>query len=489
MLLNELLSNIPHEIVKGNDKAEISGISLNSRQIKPGFVFVAKKGAVADGNFYIEDAAERGAAAVFVTEVPKLIPENLTVVKLSQDEDTLSLLAHRFYGQPKCKLIGVTGTNGKTTSAYVIRNFLSTAGLTVGLIGTISYEIKDRKKPASRTTPDVFELYALLSTMDKEGADAVVMEVSSHAAVQKRIGNLLFDYLIFTNLTQDHLDYHHSMEEYYGAKRRFFDHAKEDSLSLVMIDDEWGERLAKELREVGQKVVTMTTTGKDADVKAENIKVKRDGSEFTLEEKGQAKKEVKINFLGRHNVANVMGAVILASNFGIPEEKILSLCPNLPPVPGRLEFMPNKLGVVIVIDYAHTDDAMRNVMKCLREITDNSLWIVFGCGGDRDKGKRPKMGRAAEEMADKVVITTDNPRTEDPEAIVKDITDGMKLKKHVVILDRKEAIEHAVKEAKEGDVVLIAGKGHETYQEINRVFYDCDERMITKEIISKIENA
>ena len=489
MLLSELLKDIPHEIVKGGDKIEISGISLNSRQMKPGFVFVAKKGAVADGNFYIEDAAERGAVAVFTTEVPKLIPENLTIVKMAQDAETLAMLAHRFYGQPKCKLIGVTGTNGKTTSAYVIRNFLSAAGQTVGLIGTISYEIKERKRPASRTTPDVFELYALLSVMDKEGADAVVMEVSSHAAEQKRIGNLLFDYLIFTNLTQDHLDYHHSMEEYYGAKRRFFDHTKEEALCLVMIDDEWGERLARELKEVGQKVVTMSTTGKEADAQALDILVRRDGSEFTLIGKGGNSRRIKINFLGRHNVANVMGAIVLASEYGIEKDRIVSLCEQLPPVPGRLEFMPNKLGVVIVIDYAHTDDAIRNVLRCLREITENSLWIVFGCGGDRDKTKRPRMGRAAEEMADKVVITTDNPRTEDPEAIVKDITDGMSLKKHTVILDRKEAIEHAIKEAREGDVVLIAGKGHETYQEINRVFYDCDERMITKEIIAKIENA
>ena len=489
MLLNELLENVPHALLQGNDKIEISGLSLNSRQVKPGFVFVAKKGALSDGAIYISDAVERGASAIFVTEPPKLVPDNVAVVKISEDIDTLSLLAHRFYGQPKCKLVGITGTNGKTTSAYVVRNFLSAMGLTVGLIGTISYEIKDLKKPASRTTPDVFELYGLLSVMDKAGADAVVMEVSSHAAVQKRIGDLKFDALVFTNLTQDHLDYHHSMEEYYQAKRRFFEHCKEDASCFVMVDDEWGERLAKELKEEGKRVVTMTTSGKEAEIKAEGISVMRDGSEFTLKGAFKNDHRIKINYLGRHNVANVMGALAVACSFGLSEEKALSLCPALPPVPGRLEFMPNKLGLVIVIDYAHTDDAMRNVMKCLREITENKLWIVFGCGGDRDRTKRPKMGKAAEEMADMVVITTDNPRTEDPEAIVADIRSGMSGENYKVILDRKEAIAYAVSSARSGDVVLIAGKGHETYQEINRVFYDCDERTITKEIIAKIENA
>ena len=489
MLLSELLKDIPHELIQGSEKAEISGLSLNSRQVKPGFVFVAKKGAVADGLVYISDAVERGAEVIFVSEPPKLVPSSITVVKISEDIETLSLLAHRFYGQPKCKLVGITGTNGKTTSAYVVRNFLSAMGLTVGLIGTISYEIKDLKKPASRTTPDVFELYSLLSIMDKAGADAAVMEVSSHAAVQKRIGNLLFDALVFTNLTQDHLDYHHSMEEYYSAKRRFFDHCKSDATCFVMTDDEWGARLAGELKAEGKKVVTMTTLEKEADIRAKDIVVMRDGSEFTLEGVFQAPHRLKINYLGRHNVANVMGALAVARSFGMPEETMLEMCPALPPVPGRLEFMPNKLGLVIVIDYAHTDDAMRNVMRCLREITENRLWIVFGCGGDRDRTKRPRMGRAAEEMADMVVITTDNPRTEDPESIVADIKEGMSGSNYQVILDRKQAIEYAIKEARSGDVVLIAGKGHETYQEINRVFYDCDERTITKEIIAKIENA
>ena len=489
MLLNELLKGIPHEIIKGSANREIFGISLDSRQVKPGFLFVARKGALSDGAFFIEDAAERGAAAVIVTEAPKLTSKDITIVKMSEDQEILSELAHRFYGQPKCKLIGITGTNGKTTSAYVIRNLLAASGLNVGLIGTIAVEINEKKRPSSRTTPDVFELYTLLSTMDAEGADAVVMEVSSHAACQGRIGKLLYDAMVFTNLTQDHLDYHHTMEEYYLAKRRFFEHGKKESISYVMIDDQWGEKLALDLKERGRKVVTMSAAGAGADWESKNVKVSRDGSEFTLKGLGKTEKVVKINYLGRHNVANILGALAVVSGLNRDVEALLPKCAELPPVPGRLEFMPNKLDLVIVIDYAHTDDAMRNVMKCLREITENKLWIVFGCGGDRDRTKRPRMGLAAEEMADCVVITTDNPRTEDPKAIVEDILSGMKSKNHTVILDRKEAIAYAISHAAPGDVVLLAGKGHETYQEINRVFYDCDERRITKEIIAQIENA
>lgn len=489
MLLTELLKGIEHEALQGSTNCQISGISLDSRQVKPGFLFVAKKGAVADGSFYIADAAERGASAIVVAEPPKLPPKGVTIIRLEESKENLAQLAHRFYGQPRCRLIGLTGTNGKTTSAYAVRNLLAAGGRKIGLIGTIANEIGERRRPASRTTPDVFELYALLNFMDQEGAEAVVMEVSSHAAAQNRIGLLRYDAMVFTNLTQDHLDYHNTMEEYYAAKRSFFEHGKEDATSYVMVDDEWGRRLASELGELGRKVVTMSAAGQPADLSAEKISVGREGSRFTLRGLDSKTREVAINYLGRHNVANVMGALAIARDLGESPDDLVERCRALPQVPGRLEFMPNKLGLVVVIDYAHTDDAMRNVMKCLREITEGQLWIVFGCGGDRDRTKRPKMGRAAEEMADRVVITTDNPRTEDPQKIVEDILEGMKSKDQTVILDRKEAITYAIREARPGDVVLLAGKGHETYQEINRVFYDCDERLITREIIGKIENA
>jgi UDP-N-acetylmuramoyl-L-alanyl-D-glutamate--2,6-diaminopimelate ligase len=319
------------------------------------------------------------------------------------------------------------------------------------------------------------------------------MEVSSHALVQNRIGKLQFDYALFTNLTQDHLDYHQTMEDYYRAKRELFNLLKpaENSATkhnaLVAVDDQWGERLAAEMKEKAVSLLTFSTCGKTADVQAAAVVIQPTGSQFIITGFGDADMQVALNLLGRHNVANCVGALLIAKELGCPIDRVLQACARTPAIPGRLEFIENSLGLVIVIDYAHTDDALANVLRCLREITTRHVHVVFGCGGDRDKTKRPRMGAVAEELADTVMLTNDNPRTENPAGIIADIRKGMKNGKETVEPDRREAITAAIRNAKPGDVVLIAGKGHETYQEISRVFYDYDERVVTRAIVAELE--
>lgn len=495
MKLNELLHSVPHQRLSGPLQREINGLALDSRQVREGYAFVACKGAVTDGHRFVADAVQRGAAAVLCSEAIGPQPEHVTVVRMTCTPDVLTQLAQRFYGQPPCILIGITGTNGKTTSAYVTRYLLEQAGCPCGLMGTVVYEFGTRSIPAARTTPDVFELHRMLHQMAAAGARAVAMEVSSHALVQQRVGALKFDAAVFTNLTQDHLDFHHTMEEYYRAKRLLFDRLAPAGrvptpAALVMIDDDWGRRLAQELREAGTSLLTLSIAGaRAADACAEAVRLSSAGCTFDLVWRGTVYRDVRINLLGRHNVANVLCALAAAAVCGVPVERAIAAAAHLPAVPGRLEFIPNNLGLTVVVDYAHTDDALRNVVQCVREITQGALWVVFGCGGDRDRGKRPRMGAVAEELADHVIVTSDNPRSEDPQAIAQEICAGMRHAPYAVELDRRMAIARACAAARPGDLILIAGKGHETYQEINRVFYDYDDRTAARAVLAELEAA
>jgi UDP-N-acetylmuramoyl-L-alanyl-D-glutamate--2,6-diaminopimelate ligase len=445
-----------------------------------------------DGHLYIADALERGAQAVAVTHAGAAVPGDASVVAFEPSPRNLALLAERFYGVPPCALVGITGTNGKTTTTYMIRHHLARAGRSVGLLGTIVYEYGDRSVPAARTTPDVCSLYRVLHEMANRGADAIVMEVSSHALAQERVGNLQFDVCAFTNLTRDHLDYHHTMDEYYAAKRLLFDRLRaggpQQRAAIVCVDDEWGRRLAAGLRERGVNVLTVSSSGDAADIRATSLSVGFEGCSFDLEWLGAPAGAVKVNALGRHNVANWLVAAGVAHTFGSPVAELIAGAAELPPVPGRLEFLKTRSGYLVVVDYAHTDDALRNVLACLRELTEHELWVVFGCGGDRDKTKRPRMGAVAETLADHVIVTSDNPRTEDPGVILNDITAGMHKGQEDVIEDRRDAIRTACARARPGDVVLVAGKGHETYQEINHVFHAFDDREVTRSIIQELEN-
>ncbi|MCX7005089.1 MAG: UDP-N-acetylmuramoyl-L-alanyl-D-glutamate--2,6-diaminopimelate ligase [bacterium] len=495
MQLTEILDGLTWEHVSGTLEREVCGITLDSRLVKPGMLFVALRGALADGHKFVADAVERGAAAIAVTAPGSAFAPEITVVRLSACPATLAHLAQRMYGQPACALIGITGTNGKTTSTYMVRHFLAQHGRPTGIVGTIVYEFGARSIPAARTTPDIFQLYGTLAQMAGGGARAIAMEVSSHALEQERLGQLTFDVAAFTNLTQDHLDYHGTLDAYFAAKATLFDRLAPATrqacayTSVIGIDDVWGQRLAAMLAQRGQAVATCSVTGADATFAARNVKVTASGSTFDLLVRGADRGPVQMNLLGRHNVANCLLALAIAHAFGVEIPALIAAAATLPATPGRLEFIPNELGITVIVDYAHSDDALRNVLECVREITPGALWVVFGCGGDRDRGKRPNMGAVAEQLADQVVITSDNPRSEEPAAIVREIQAGMQNGRATVLLERRAAIAHACRAAQPGDVIVIAGKGHETYQEVKRVFHAFDDRVVAREILAELEQA
>jgi len=492
MNLEKLVENLEWKLIAGSAKIPITGIALNSNDVRSGYLFVALKGEQTNGHLYISDALKRGAAAVAVTNFDTIVAEKCNLIGFDGSLENLSSLAQSFYGQPDCKLIGITGTNGKTTTSYLVKYFLEKKGYRVGLIGTVAYEFEERIIPSDRTTPDLFKLYRLLKQMVMSGAQVVVMEVSSHALQQKRIGNLNFDIAAFTNLTQDHLDYHNSMENYFLVKKSIFEHLKIKSESgvkfqaIVSVDDEWGKMLVEALLKKNIDVSSYAINF-DADVQAQNVQVNTDGSTFELFENGVECGIKNINLIGRHNVANYLGAISIANQFDSIIDVDIKKIMELPAVSGRLEFIPNNLGFVIVVDYAHTDDALKKTLCCLRELTENKLWVVFGCGGNRDISKRQRMGEVAEKFADNVILTNDNPRTEDANKIIADIQNGMKMNSEKVCVKRSDAVFFAISNAKPGDVVLLAGKGHEAYQEVNRVFYDYDDRIEARKVIAELE--
>ena len=492
MNLEKIVENIDWKLIAGTAKVPITGIALNSKDVRSGYLFVALKGEQTNGHLYISDALKRGAVAVAVTNYETVVSEKCNVIGINGTAENLSLIAQTFYDQPDCKLIGITGTNGKTTTSYLVKYFLEKKGYRVGLIGTIAYEFEGRIIPSDRTTPDLFKLYRLLKQMVQSGAQVIVMEVSSHALQQKRIGNLNFDIVAFTNLTQDHLDYHQSMEKYFNVKKTIFEHLINKSetevkiQAVVSVDDEWGEIIVDALKKNSISVSSYAINS-EANIQAKNVKVNTDGSSFELFENSFSCGVKKINLLGRHNVANYLGAISVASQLDSIIEIDLKEITEFPAVSGRLEFIPNNLGIVIVVDYAHTDDALKNTLFCLRELTKKELWVVFGCGGNRDKSKRQRMGEVAEKFADKVILTSDNPRTEEPDEIIVDIQKGMKKNIEKVFVERSKAINFAISNAKPGDVVLLAGKGHEAYQEVNRVFYDYDDKIEARKVIAELE--
>jgi len=406
--------------------------------------------------------------------------------------EAMAKIADNFYGEPECKMIGITGTNGKTTTCFLTKYFLEKAGVATGIIGTVAYEFRDRSIPARRTTPDVFELNELIKHMSEAGAEVVMMEVSSHALDQNRIGNMGFDRAVFTNLSRDHLDYHKTMDDYFSAKRKLFDRIKsiEDiKHAVISLDDQWGRKMFAEIEEKEIPFITYSCNDDSkAQIHAENIIASTSGCSFELYLNNEKIGDVKIPLIGHHNVSNCLAAMAIASQFGANVEKMIEQADELPPVPGRLEFIKNNLGILVVVDYAHTDDALKKTLHCLKEINPKKLITVFGCGGDRDRGKRSKMGAASEKYSDFIVVTNDNPRTEEPDAIINDIIEGMTSEKYLVEKDRKNAIAIAIKKAEQGDIVLIAGKGHETYQEIDRTYHHFDDREVAAEVIKNIEN-
>jgi UDP-N-acetylmuramoyl-L-alanyl-D-glutamate--2,6-diaminopimelate ligase len=456
----------PRQVIGPLDRV-VESIAYDSRRVQRKGLFVALRGEKVDGHQFIDQAVEKGAT-VIVTEHEVQSPR-ATCLVVENTRSALADLAAAFYQQParRLKLAAVTGTNGKTTTTFLIKHICEKAGLRCGLLGTVRYEIADRVLPAVRTTPESLDVYDLLSQMVNAGCKAAAMEVSSHALSQDRVRGLEWDVAVFTNLTQDHLDFHGTMENYFEAKATLFtgliqQKSKTKATAVINLDDPYGAKLVDRL----EKKVPVITYGMGvrADFRASNYHAEFAGTSYQLDARGKSYL-VRVPLIGRFNVANSMAALAAASSMGISlRDAILSLGRS-PQVPGRLEAVPAKRQFQVFVDYAHTPDALLNVLKTARELSPRKLIVVFGCGGDRDKQKRPLMGRVADENADYSIITSDNPRKEDPAAIIAEAAKGFRSDRYEKIVDRAEAIARAIELAQPRDIILIAGKGHEPYQE------------------------
>mgnify|MGYP000007274302 CR=1 FL=1 len=483
MQLKELLTTIESLFIEGDLEREVTGISYDSRRVAVGHVFIATMGEKVDGHSYIEQALARGASAV-VYERNGFTAGKAAKVQVADSRKAMAQLAATFYEHPdrKLKVVGVTGTNGKTTVGFMIKHLLEEAGHKTGLLGTVRYEIGDRVIPASRTTPEALEVFEYMAQMVKSGCEAVVMEVSSHALVQKRAFGIDFDVAVFTNLTQDHLDYHKTMDQYFEAKAILFRNlgtGEKKGTAVLNTDDARGSYLANKAG-LNATIVTYGLEG-DPSLKAQKVALTREGTTFELHTAGHDY-QVEMPLIGRHNISNLVAAIGAVHALGVPYGKLTRSSKKMRGVPGRLEPVFSAAPFSVFVDYAHTDDALENVLRTIREIKPGRVLLVFGCGGNRDTKKRLLMGKVAAELADHTIITTDNPRKEKPEEIIKQIEKGFGTRKNYeVIPDRKEAIFHALSIAKAKDVILIAGKGHENYQELADTIIPFDDKQVVEE--------
>lgn len=480
MKLNELLKNITPIKIIGNDDVEITGVNIDSRRIKTGHLFVAMKGTQVDGHLFIGKAIELGAISVLCEDLPEVLQEGITYVQVESTEDAVGKVATLFYGDPsdKLKLVGVTGTNGKTTIATLLYNMFRKFGHKVGLLSTVCNYIDDVEVPADHTTPDPIELNELLAKMVEAGCEYAFMECSSHAIHQKRIGGLKFAGGLFTNLTRDHLDYHKTFENYRNAKKAFFDGLPKDAFAITNADDKNGMIMVQNTKAT-VKTYSIRTL---ADFRARILECHFEG--MYLEIDGR---EVGVQFIGKFNVSNLLAVYGAAIMLGKKPEDVLLVLSTLHSVNGRLEPIHSPEGFTAIVDYAHTPDALVNVLNAIHEVLDGKGHVitVCGAGGNRDKGKRPLMAQEAVRQSDKVIITSDNPRFEEPQDIINDMLAGLneqQMRKVISIVDRKEAIRTACMMAQKGDVVLVAGKGHETYQEIKGVKHHFDDKEVLHEI-------
>ena len=479
MKLEEILNGIHVAEIKGNITKEISGLEIDSRKIESGHMFVAVRGTQTDGHAYIGKAIEKGASVIVCETFPDNIDSDVTYIKVNDTEEVVGKLATAFYGHPtsKLKLIGVTGTNGKTTIATLLYNMFRLFSYKVGLISTVCNYIDDEAIPTEHTTPDPITLNKLLGRMADEGCKYVFMEVSSHSVVQKRIGGLQYSGGIFTNLTRDHLDYHKSFDNYLKAKKTFFDNLPKSAFALTNIDDKNGLIMTQNTK---AKVYTYSLRS-ISDFKG---KVLEDGFEGMLMDINQI--EVNVQFVGRFNASNLLAVYGSACILGKKPEEVLIKLSMLRPVSGRFETLRSNRGYSAIVDYAHTPDALANVLKTINDVLDGrgQTISVIGAGGNRDKGKRPIMAQEAVKQSNKVIITSDNPRFEEPQDIINDMMAGLTQedkRKVVCITDRKEAIRTACMLAQPNDVVLVAGKGHENYQDIKGVKHHFDDKEVIRE--------
>ena len=482
MLLKELLKPVGKYEITGSEEIEINGIEIDSRNIKEGNAFIAIKGTQTDGHNYIGKAVELGATAIICEKLPETTADSVTYVTVNDTEDAVGKIATTFYGNPtdKLDLVGVTGTNGKTTIATLLYNMFRAFGYKVGLISTVCNYIDNEAIPTEHTTPDPITLNKLLGKMADEGCKYAFMEVSSHSVAQKRIGGLKFAGGIFTNLTRDHLDYHKTVENYLKAKKAFFDGLPKTAFALTNADDKNGLVMVQNTK---AKFATYSLRTM-ADFKG---KVLEDGFEGMLMDINNT--EVNVQFIGKFNAYKLLAVYGATYLLGKKPEDILLQLSTLRPVNGRFDSMRSPKGYTAIVDYAHTPDALVNVLNAIHDVLKGrgNVITVVGAGGNRDKGKRPIMAQESVKQSDKVIITSDNPRFEEPQDIINDMLAGLnkeEMKKVLAITDRKEAIRTACMLANQGDVILIAGKGHENYQDIKGVKYHFDDKEIVKEIFS-----
>lgn len=480
MKLNELLSKVKSADITGDADVDIMGVDIDSRRVKPGHLFVAVRGTQVDGHSFIPKAIEQGAVAVLCEDMPEERREGITYVKVSSTEAAVGPVATMFYGDPstKLKLVGVTGTNGKTTIATLLYNMFRKFGHRCGLLSTVCNYIEDEAIPADHTTPDPIELNRLLACMVEAGCEYAFMECSSHAIAQQRIGGLKFAGGLFTNLTRDHLDYHKTFENYRDAKKAFFDSLPKTAFAITNADDKNGMVMVQNTK----ATVKTYSTRSLADFKAKIIECHFEGMYLDIDGR-----EVGVQFIGKFNVSNLLAVYGAAVMLGKAPEDILLIMSTLRSVSGRLEPIRSKDGITAIVDYAHTPDALENVLNAIHEVLDGKgkVITVCGAGGNRDKGKRPLMAQEAVKQSDRVIITSDNPRFEEPQDIINDMLAGLnaqQMKKVVSIADRREAIRTAAMMAEKGDVILIAGKGHEDYQEIKGVKHHFDDREEVRKI-------
>ena len=498
MTLDELITDIQGRLGVleriGDQRVTITGLTDDSRNVEPGSLFVAVKGEQVDGHEFLDRVVAAGAAAVVVQR--NVAAGSIPSVRVQDSRVALGVLGSRFYRDPSAalRMVGMTGTNGKTTTTYVVKRLLEAANRQVGLIGTVAYLIGKESIPASHTTPGALELQRLFARMVDAGLDTVVMEVSSHALALDRTAGSEFDVAVFTNLTQDHLDFHIDMERYFQAKLKLFRELgqsgarKERKRAIINSDDPWGARI----REACAVPVWTYGLGRQADLYAEDVKLSPAGTTFTLRSPAGSC-VIQSRLVGEHNVYNLLAAIGVVLHEGLTLDQVRSAVETVSNVPGRFERVEAGQEFTVVVDYAHTEDALVRLLTTAQALRTGRIITVFGCGGDRDRTKRSKMGRAAVQYSDVVVLTSDNPRTEDPASILGEVEVGVKEalagRAHVqyrMIADRRAAIEAAMHEAQAGDMVLIAGKGHEDYQILGTTKHHFDDREVARETIGKL---
>jgi UDP-N-acetylmuramoyl-L-alanyl-D-glutamate--2,6-diaminopimelate ligase len=483
-LLTDLIAQKDILEIKGDIEIQVAGLAFDSRKVEPGFLFFAIKGVSNDGHQFIDIAISKGATAIVCEDFPVIISSGIIYILVKNSSDTLGVIASNFYGQPsqKMKLVGITGTNGKTTTVTLLYRLAMSLGYKAGLISTISYKVNNEELPASHTTPDQLQLNQLMGKMVDEGCEYCFMEVSSHAIDQNRISGLDFDGAIFSNITHDHLDYHKTFDAYIKAKKQFFDGLKPKAFATTNVDDKNGNVMLQntKARKITYSLRTM------ADHKCKILESHFDGTLMLIDGV-----EIWTHFVGKFNAYNLLAVFSTALALGFDKEEVLKEISNMQPVDGRFEVIRSSNGIYAVVDYAHTPDALENVLTSIDNIRSGKaqLICVVGAGGDRDKTKRPEMAAIACKISDKVILTSDNPRTEDPLQILKDMEVGIaatKRKNVLTIADRREAIKTAIMLALPGDIILIAGKGHETYQDVMGIKHHFDDREEVKRIFEII---